>query len=371
MTRTGGAEKSWPFALALLTLLAVVPANESRAQSGGTQSLSRLAPADQALDPDNGAVVLMYHRFGEDSLPSTSVRLTQFEAHLDELTSGRYQVMALPDIVAGLRRGEKLPGHALAISIDDAALSVYREAWPRLKARNLPFTIFVSTEALDLGLPSYMSWDQLRELAGDPLVTIGHHGRAHAHMAWLSRADQMADLTAASERFAAELGGVPELFAYPYGEISLGLRQVVAEAGFTAAFGQHSGVLGEASDALTLPRFPLNESYGDMERFRLVANALPMPVDGITPADFSVARAEQNPPNFGFTLAAALEKPDGLNCFASTGEPELTRLDRRIELRFATALPAGRVRVNCTLRAASGRWRWFGTQFVVAGEASP
>jgi hypothetical protein len=32
-------------------------------------------------DPDNGAVVLMYHRFGEDSLPSTSVRLAQFDAH--------------------------------------------------------------------------------------------------------------------------------------------------------------------------------------------------------------------------------------------------------------------------------------------------
>jgi peptidoglycan/xylan/chitin deacetylase (PgdA/CDA1 family) len=357
--------------LALLGLLTGLASGPVLAQSAGAQESSRLAPASQALDADNGAAVLMYHRFGEDSLPSTSIRLSQFEAHLDELTSGRYQIMALADIVATLRQGGKLPDHAVAITIDDAALSVYREAWPRLKARNLPFTLFVATEPLDLGLPSYMSWDQLREIAGDPLVTIGHHSRAHAHMAWLDPAAQDADLAAASARFTAELGGVPRLFAYPYGEVSLALRQKVVEAGFSAAFGQQSGALGEASDAFMLPRFPLNESYGDMERFRLVANALPLPVDGITPAEPSLAQAAQNPPNFGFTLAPEAGEPGGLNCFASSGTPELTRLDRRIELRFATALPAGRVRVNCTLRADSGRWRWFGTQFVVAEEAVP
>jgi peptidoglycan/xylan/chitin deacetylase (PgdA/CDA1 family) len=328
------------------------------------------APRAPAIDVDNGAAVLMYHRFGEDDLPSTSVRLDQFEAHLAELTSGRYQVMALPDIMARLRAGETLPSHAVAITIDDAALSVYREAWPRLKAAGLPVTIFVSTEPLDFGLPSYMSWAQLREMAADPLVTVGHHGHSHAHMAWLSPDAQKADLEKASRRFTEELGAVPELFAYPYGEISLALRQAVIDAGFGAAFGQHSGALGETSDRFALPRFPLNEAYGDMERFQLVANALPLPVDGITPADMSIAAAADNPPNFGFTVAEVLGSPGGLNCFASAGKPEMMKLDQRVELRFATALPAGRVRVNCTLRDDSGRWRWFGTQFVVADEAA-
>ncbi|WP_193366692.1 polysaccharide deacetylase family protein [Pelagibius marinus] len=318
---------------------------------------------------DNGAAVLMYHRFGEDSLPSTSVRLEQFEAHLAELTSGKYQVLALPEILARLNRGEALPEHAIAITIDDAALSVYREAWPRLKAAGLPVTIFVSTEPLDLGLPSYMSWAQLREMAADPLVTIGHHGDAHAHMAWLSPAEQRADLAEASRRFTAELNAVPQLFAYPYGEASLELRQNVIDAGFTAAFGQHSGALGEMSDRFTLPRFPLNEAYGDMERFRLVAGALPLPVDGITPADMSLREASQNPPNVGFTVVGAQGNLSGLNCFASAGEPQVMKLDQRIELRFDAPLPAGRVRINCTLRDDSGRWRWFGTQFVVAKEA--
>ncbi|MGF1630525.1 MAG: polysaccharide deacetylase family protein [Kiloniellaceae bacterium] len=346
---------------AVLCMSTVVPVAAQQQES----------PAPQSLSPDYGAVALMYHRFGEDSLPSTSVRLTQFEAHLAELTSGSYQVMALPEIVARLSAGETLPAHALAITIDDAALSVYREAWPRLKALNLPFTLFVSTEPLDLGLAGYMSWTQLREMAADPLVTIGNHGDSHAHMAWLDPAAQRDDIAKAAERLTAELGETPRLFAYPYGEVSLALRQGVVEAGFAAAFGQHSGAIGAFSDRFALPRFPINEAYGELERFRLVANALPLPVDGVTPTDTALVDPGANPPNFGFTVAASLGSLDALNCFASAGEPELLRLDQRIELRFAAALPAGRVRINCTLPAAGGRWRWFGVQFVVPESARP
>mgnify|MGYP004112551187 CR=1 FL=1 len=34
------------------------------------------------------AAVLMYHRFGENQFPSTSIRLSQLDAHIQELKSG-------------------------------------------------------------------------------------------------------------------------------------------------------------------------------------------------------------------------------------------------------------------------------------------
>src|SRR3546814_1924083 len=73
-------------------------------------------------------------------------------------------------------------------------------------------------------------------MSGDPLVTVGNHGHRHAHMTWLTPAEQRADLALAAARFHTELGKAPDLFAYPYGEISQTLRRNVAEAGFTAAF---------------------------------------------------------------------------------------------------------------------------------------
>ena len=318
-----------------------------------------------------GAVVLMYHRFGEDSLPSTSVRLAQFEAHLDELTSGGYSVLPLAEILDALQAGRALPDRSVAITIDDGARSVYTEAWPRLRARNLPFTIFVSSEPLDHDLPGYISWDQLREMRAGGGVTVGNHGHRHSHMVGLDAEQQRANIAKAAQRFREELGTEPDVFAYPYGEISAALRTAVEEAGFTAAFGQHSGAIGPMSDRFSLARFPINEAYGDMERFRLVANTLPLPVREVTPADPFLRHASQNPPNFGFTVAGDVEDLRNLNCFARNGEPALTRLDNRIELRLPEALPAGRARINCTLRAEDGRWRWFGTQFVVADQAVP
>ena len=50
------------------------------------------------------------------------------DAHIRELTSGQYNVMALPEIVAAIRNGRELPNRTIAITIDDAYLSVYTEA---------------------------------------------------------------------------------------------------------------------------------------------------------------------------------------------------------------------------------------------------
>lgn len=314
---------------------------------------------------DNGAVILMYHRFGEADYPSTNIRTDQFLAHLEELTSGRYRVLPLPEIVEALERNRTLPDRAIGITIDDAFASVYAEAWPRLKAAGIPFTLFVSTDAADQSLAGYMSWAQVREMAADELVTIGHHSARHGHMPKLSAAAARAEIERASRRFEEKLGAVPELFAYPYGEISLELRDIVAEAGFKAAFGQHSGALARSGDRFALPRFPLNEAYGNLERFRLVAGALPLPVEDVLPAD-PLIRPANNPPLFGFTVAEGIKGLSALNCFAGASEISLERLgERRIETRLSQPFKPGRQRINCTLPGPQGRWRWFGTQFYV------
>ena len=107
------------------------------------------------------ATVIMYHRFGESGFPSTNTTIEQFEAHLDELTSGAYTVLPLIDITRAILAGESLPDRSVAITIDDAFLSVYEEAFPRLQERGLPFTVFIATSAIDRGLRGYASWDQI------------------------------------------------------------------------------------------------------------------------------------------------------------------------------------------------------------------
>lgn len=327
-------------------------------------ALAGLAPAGPSTAEESvSAAIVMYHRFGEPERPSTNILLEQFESQIEELTSGSYAVLPLPEIVEAFRAGAPLPDRTVGITIDDAYLSVYLEAWPRLRAAGLPFTLFVATGPVDEGYADFMSWDQIRELA-DAGVTIGHHTVSHLHMAGVAAELARQEIAFANERFEAELGFRPTLFAYPYGEYGLALRDLVAESGFLAGFGQQSGTAHAGADILALPRFPLNERFGDMDRFRLIANALALPTDAITPRDPLLS---ENPPSFGFTVEPWVPGLDALACYESTGtRPSVERLgENRFEVRFAHPFPRGRGRVNCTAPGPDGRWRWFGLQFYV------
>lgn len=311
----------------------------------------------------DSAVVLMYHRFGDDRFPNANTRLDQLDAQIAELKAGGYAVLPLPAIVEALKTGKPLPDKAVAITIDDAWHTVWQHAWPRLQAARLPFTLFVVTDETDRGGSEYMGWDRIRELTASGLVTIGSQGAGHPHMPALTKASVAEDLARSRARFVAELGKAPELFAWPYGEMSFEAAEAVREAGFIAAFGQHSGPAWRQSEPWFLPRFALNETYGEPERFRLAARSLPLPAVDVTPGD---PKLGTNPPHFGFTLTEAVPGIDHLACYASHEGRALTEmLGPRIEVRLQKPFPPGRGRINCTAPSLDGRWRWFGWQFFV------
>ena len=320
--------------------------------------LTLAAPANAA----DSAVILMYHRFGETAFPSTNIRLAQFEAHIAELSSGPYTVMSVPDIVAAIRDGRELPDRTVGITIDDGYLSIYTEAWPRLRRAGFPFTVFVSTDPVDRAFPDFMNWEQVREMQ-EAGVTIGGHTATHLHMAANSVERNRSDLAQSNARYVAELGAVPKLFAYPFGEASTQVQSVVADAGYADAFGQHSGPLDASTDRFYMPRFALNEAFGDMDRFRLVTNALPIPYSDMTPANPTLT---QNPPIFGFTRKTDTPPITGLACYAADqGQVRVEEIGPRVEVRMDGPFPAGRTRINCTGLGRDGRWHWLGMQYYV------
>ncbi|WP_262693670.1 polysaccharide deacetylase family protein [Kordiimonas aquimaris] len=326
---------------------------------------STLSPA---IAEDKSAVVLLYHRFGEDTLPTTNIRLDQFETQIAHLTSGNYNVLPLSAIVQSLKNKEPLPERTVAITVDDAYKSVFDEAWPRLKAAGLPMTLFVSTDPIDENNPNYMSWDDIRALR-DEGVEIAHHTASHLHMIHAGLDAALADMRRASGRFQTELGFVPDMFAYPYGEYSPALRDAIEELGFVAGFAQYSGPAAHWSDPYVLPRFPVNERFGNIDRFRLITNALALPVEDITPASPVLSDAA-NPPVFGFTVDGSVTGLGAMACYPShLGAPaELITIGQtRMEVRFDPPFPRGRSRINCTLPAGNGRWYWLGQFFYLAG----
>ena len=305
--------------------------------------------------------IIMYHRFGESNYPSTSIQLDKFKEHLEELKNPKYKVMHLSRIIEDIKAGRELPEFTVAITIDDAFMSVYKEGWPLLKEYNFPFTIFVATDPIDQGLNGYMNWDQLRELRSNG-VEIGSQTKSHPHMHRLSEDEIRNEINYSNNRFKQELNEIPKLFAYPYGEYNLTAKKV-AEETFEASFGQHSGSAHPSLGFHELPRFAMNEAYGSLERLVEAANTLPFIVSEIYPEDPVI---KENPPSYGFTLKKEYGQIDQLQCFISgIGEADVTVIGRRVEVRSEKKFYRPRHRINCTMPGENRRWHWLGRQFLL------
>ncbi|MCC3862356.1 polysaccharide deacetylase family protein [Pseudemcibacter aquimaris] len=325
--------------------------------------MSSLTVTSYAQEEDS-AIIIMYHRFGESKYPSTNITLDQIDQHIAELSKEQYNIVPLKEVVDAIKSGKKLPPRTIAITIDDGFLSVYEEAWPRFKKAGFPVTVFVSTEPVSAEFDTMMSWDHVREMAQDPLIDIGHHAHAHGHMSSMSIEAAVDDLDTADRIFMKELGYIPDLFAYPFGEYSPELVKAIEDRNYKAIFGQHSGAISSTHNINALPRFAFNENYSDMGRVRLIFNARALPVKDVLPRDPNIGT--DNPPAIGFTVNPEITGLTSLGCFPShTGEAaELTLLgDNRVELRFDQPFPNGRSRINCTMPGPDGRWYWLGLPF--------
>ena len=337
----------------LFTFLFIILPTFSFSQINETKQVSNV----------NYASLIMYHRFGDSRYPSTNIKKKQFINHINELLKPKYNIISIEKALLAINNIKFVKDRSVVITIDDAYSSVYNYAWPIFKKHNLPFTLFVSTDVIDNKTPGYMNWEQIRTLR-DHGVTIGSQTKSHPHMFKLSKEKIIEELSISNKRFIDEIGSSPKFFAYPYGEYDLRVIEEVKLHGFVAAFGQHSGVAHKSLGMYELPRFAMNEKYGDMERFLLAVNALPIPVSDLSPKNPVISR---NPPSYGFTLSDKIEPKNAIRCFANKGlKANTKRLGKnRIEIRLSGPFSKGRGRINCTMAANENRWRWLGRQFII------
>ncbi len=345
----------------------------------GLVVLVSLAPAS----PAQAAVVLQYHHVSESTPASTSLSPKRFRAHMDYLANHDFEVVRLETLVKALENGEELPDRTVAITFDDAYDSVYTEAFPLLKKRDWPFTVFVNTDPLDQEKSGFTTWEQLREMA-EHGATIANHSTKHNHLQrrkageskaeWRQRIE--AEVVDAERRIKEETGQNHKMLAYPYGEYNNEVKALLESLDFVA-FGQQSGPIGAHSDLLALPRFPFGGPYGEIEEFATKAQTRPMPIESLDlykdadlkeTLDEVVVEAGARPV---LVLTLAEDSVAGrINCFAGGQGAIETRVEgRKLITQPNKPLSPGRTRYNCTAGTGeSGRFYWFSQQWLVTGE---
>ena len=308
----------------------------------------------------------MYHRFNESKYPSTNIQLDVFKKQLEIIDNEGIKFIHPKNFKNSMsnNKGDR----KILFTVDDGLLSFYENAWPILKERKIPFILFVNTR--EVGAFNYMNWDQIIELHNSEYVEIGNHSHSHEYLADEDPDVIKNDILKSIEIFNNKLGKNSEFFSYPFGEYSLEFKKIIKDLGFKFAFGQHSGVIDETKDLWELPRFPINEKYGELSRFETLIKTLPFKYKNISPEDKYLLQSE-NPPEVMIEFYGNIKNLKRINCFSNEGDKWRNskisfKEDNILNISIAEKFIGERGRINCSLQEEEGFWRCLGLQFVIS-----
>ena len=311
---------------------------------------------------DEGVLSIMYHRFNEFKYPSTNISMDIFKKHVELILKANLTFYHPKDFVNefDIPKKEK----KILLTIDDAFQSFYDNAWPYLKKNQIPFVLFVSTEPV--GNKGYMNWEQIKEIERSEFGVIGHHSHSHDYLIDKSEKVFLDDIKSSNRIFKKKLGYIPTLFSYPFGEYSGFMRDYISR-NFKIAFGQHSGIIDVNKNRFELPRFPINEKYGEIKRFKSIINYYPLEYKNLKPEEKKLSK-ENNPPKFKVEFFENQKNIENISCYSNEGDKwmksNIKLIEKELTIEFREPFLPRRGRINCSLND-NGKWRWFGTQFII------
>lgn len=316
--------------------------------------------------------ILQYHHIDASTPRSTSISPDEFREHMDYLNEAGFEVVDLASALADIKAGVELPERSVAITFDDAYRNIYQNGFPILKAYGFPFTVFINTAPIEKGHHSFLTWDQMKEMALSGGV-FANHTVNHPYMLRLEAEETLeqwrlrmkAEISTVEDLLNEKLGHSPKMLAYPYGESNQAIREQLAELGMIG-FGQQSGVVDKHSDFTNLPRFPAAGSYAELSSLKVKLNAKPMPLLSFDDrGDF----ASSDPVSMTLRFQEGDYRLNDLACYvAGQGKAKLEWLaTNAVNVRAEKAFSIGRGRINCTMPDQSGRhYYWFSNVWIHA-----
>lgn len=308
---------------------------------------------------------LLYHRFGEAKYPSTNISTGLFRKHLQYLKENGFKVITMMDALKILKK-EGSQGKYVVITIDDAFQSFYVNGFPLLREFGFPATIYVNTETVGSG--DYLGWAELVEISKYG-IEIGNHTHSHDYflnMDSLSRRKLFVEDVEYAQRIIRQKLDIECMtFAYPFGEYDPAMRNAIRDLRFQGASAQNSGVISAYSDFYALPRFPMTDTYGQMERFQEKISMKPMPVIGKKPES---TIAYDNPPILYVRIKEGNFNFSQMQCFIQGADCRLSPVgDDAHSYQIIADKPLRSRRHLYTITVPdveNQNWYWFSHQWV-------
>lgn len=168
----------------------------------------------------------MYHNIAEETGFNT-VSTQNFINHIKYLAEQNYNVVSF-DLYTRLINENKLTPNTIALTFDDAYTSFAEIVIPVLERYRYPAIVFVPVgfvgkynewdqQFSDKKIP-VLSWEKLKAITGNSLVTIGAHGFSHRPLSALSPDEITYEIAESKKLIELELHTRVDYFSYPYGQ---------------------------------------------------------------------------------------------------------------------------------------------------------
>jgi len=181
--------------------------------------------------------VMMYHDILPEKQVFFDVTPEEFKAALDLIRKNGLTPISLDQLVQHLSTGSQLPPKPILLTFDDGYQGHYDFVYPLLKQYGYPgvFSIYPSKVGRGFGRSS-LTWEQLREMATDPLITIAAHSLTHPpDLRELSNAELRNEVAESKRILETELGITIKHFVYPEGNYDHRVAHWVRLSGYKSA----------------------------------------------------------------------------------------------------------------------------------------
>ena len=213
------------------------------------------AKARQARVP-----IITYHDSVPDKKAFSDVTPQEFEAQLQLMRRKGLTPISVDNLVMHLRTGLPLAPKPILLFFDDGDSGQSQFVYPLLKKYRYPAVFSINTDKLEkkVDRPN-ISWERLKEMAADPLITISVQSTTHSKLlTQLTEAQLEAEVRNSKLILEAHLGTEIHYFTYPEENYDARMAAVVKVMGFWAAFTTNDldeGFANQSSNLLSIKRF--------------------------------------------------------------------------------------------------------------------
>lgn len=214
-----------------------------------------------------GLPILLYHSVQEHapgSFGPWAVGRQRFVDHMDTLVELGYTGLSIGELMDLKRAARPVPDKTVLVTFDDGFADFASSAWPVMRARGIPVTLYVTAGVLDgtsrwlepmgAGQLPMLSTAAIRELADDG-VEIGAHSMTHPQLDCLGRELARREIIECKAALEMIVGRPVDSFAYPHGYHDRAVKKMVIDAGYTSAAAVRNALSHAQDDPFALARF--------------------------------------------------------------------------------------------------------------------